>query len=131
MTNKPETLYGLRVISWKQENSNYGFGDFEGIIICKSPIFKLTYELIKLSNHELIAEISLPFDEINKNYKTSGKAFADYLIAEAKKLRTIDEEIVFGDNIVLELQYKDEAYERFKKVCAVNAKNNKNSSIAR
>lgn len=123
MTNKPETLYGLRIISWKQENRNYGFGDFEGIIICKSPIFKLTYELIKLSNHELAAEIALNDYEVNKNYKTSGKAFADYLIAEAKKLRTADEEIVFCDNIVLELQYKDEAYERIEKVRAMNAKN--------
>lgn len=130
MTNKPETLYDLRVISWKQENSNYGFGDFEGIIICKSPIFKLTYELIKLSNHELVAEVVLPDDEVNKNYKTSGKAFADYLIAKAKKLRASDEEIVFGDNIVLELQYKDEAYERLEKIRATNAKNAKSTKTA-
>ena len=121
MTNKTETLYGLRIISWKQENSNYGFGNFEGIIICKSPIFKLTYELIKLSNHELVSEMTLPFDEVNKNYKTSGKAFADYLISEAKKLRIADEEIVFCDNIVLELLYKDEAYKRLEKIRAENS----------
>lgn len=121
MTNKPDTLYGLHVISWKQENSNYGFGNFEGIIICKSPISKLTYELLKLSSHELVAEVVLPDDEVNENSKTSGKAFADYLISEAKKLKTADEEIVFCDDMVLELQYKDEAYERLEKIIAANS----------
>lgn len=119
MHNNEKTIYGIRIVPYR-DNNGINFGMFEGIVISCSLSDFDNIEIAKLiktkQGYFVHSWISIPYEDVIAHSNTSGKAKAEFLISKAKEFAKENEKIAICDTLVPHLELKDIAWENLQKL---------------
>ena len=121
-------IYGMRIVPERDE-TGLTFGGFEGIVISDS-LGVLGYGFIEISKMEKTEEggyhtvsfIKIPPEQVAEHSSTSGKAKAEFLLSEAKKLAKGNEGIAICKPLAYHLALLDVTWDSFQRILAEHKK---------